>query len=124
MDTLLAYYFCDDGLYGTRYILQEKHSNDSLYIDDYEKLRKEITKKYGEPLLDIEDWQDDSKKDYYITKKGDALSYGYLNYYTMYLLNRTTISMDMSADNYIISTTIDYSSNMIGPGEADYSDDF
>jgi hypothetical protein len=32
--------------------------------------------------------------------------------------------MNMSADNYEIATTIDYNSNEMGPGEADYSDDF
>jgi hypothetical protein len=30
----------------------------------------------------------------------------------------------MSADNYVITTTIDFSSTEISAGEADYSDDF
>ena len=123
-DAVLAYYFCDEGLYRTRYILSENHSNETLYIDDYEDVKKAITKKYGEPLFDEEMWQDDSKKDYYASKKGDALNYGYLEYWTWYALDRTYINMSMSADNYEISTTIDYTSKQIDAGEPDYSDDF
>ena len=107
-----------------RYILNEEHSNESLYIDDYMDVKKAITKKYGEPLLDRESWQDSSKESYYAEKKGDALNYGYLKYYTWYWLDRTEITMSMSADNYVISTIIDYTSNEIDPGEPDYSDDF
>ena len=34
-DALLVYYFCDDGLFCTKYIFTESHSNENLYIDDY-----------------------------------------------------------------------------------------
>ncbi len=121
---LLAYYFCDDGLFQTRYILTEEHSNENLFIDDYEDIRDALTKKYGEPSLDWERWQDDSKEDYYANKKGDALCYGYLTYVTYYSLDRTIVAMEMSADNYDISTTIDFQSLDISAGEPDYSDDF
>lgn len=123
-DAVLAYYFCDEGLFRTRYILTEEHSNEELYIDDYEDVQEALEKKYGEPTLYYEDWQDDSKKSYYAEKKGDALCYGYLNYYTYFRLDRSLISMEMSADNYDISTSIDFTSMEISPGEADYSDDF
>ena len=123
-DTLLAYYFCNEGLYAIRYILTEEHSNENLYIDDYEEIRKAITKKYGEPFIDSERWQDDGKKSYYAQKKGDALCFGYLTYSTYYFLDRTTIGMEMSADNYEIKTHIDYTSVDIDPGDPDYSDDF
>lgn len=121
---MLVYYFCDGGLFQTRYILTENHSNENLYIDDYEDVRTALTKKYGEPSLDWERWQDDSKKEYYASKKGDALCYGYLTYVTFYELERTIVGMEMSADNYNISTTVDFQSLEINPGEADYSDDF
>lgn len=123
MDMLLGYYFCDDGLYGVRYILAEEHSNESLYIDDYETFKNALTKKYGEPLFDYENWANDSKKEYYADKKGDALNYGYLTYDTWYITDRSFISMEMSADNYEISMTVDYESTTISPGEADFSDD-
>jgi len=120
---LLAYYFCDDGLYQVRYVLTETHSNESLYIDDYGTFKNAMIKKYGEALFDLENWENDSKKEYYADNKGNALSYGYLTYDTVWLLDRTYISMNMSADNYDITMTIDYVSAEISPGEADFSDD-
>lgn len=122
LDVLLAYYFCDDGLYQVRYILNEEHSNESLYIDDYETFRNALTKKYGEPTLDREIWENDSKKEYYADKKGDALCYGYLEYVTFYDSDTSIIMMDMSADNYDITMTVDYQSLALSPGEVDYSD--
>lgn len=123
-DALLVYYFCDEGFYEARYILTEKHTQESLYIDDYNAIKKELTKKYGEPLIDHENWLNDSKKEYYKDDKGNALSYGYLSYWTWYLKDYIDVSMDMSADNFNISTVIYFSSLTLGPGEPDYSDDF
>ena len=93
------------------------------YIDDYTTFKNALTKKYGKTVLDFENWQDDSKKSYYADKKGDALSFGFLTYSTIWLLDDTCISMDMSADNYEISMSVSYQSLRIDPGEADFSDD-
>ena len=123
-DAVLAYYFCNEGLFCTRYILSEEHSNENLFIDDYEDIREALTKKYDEPDYDFENWSDNGKKSYYADRKGTALEYGYLDYLTAWQLERTYISMEMSADNYNISTTIDFRSNDIDAGEVDYSDDF
>lgn len=123
LDMFLAYYFCDEGLYAVRYILNESHSNEELYIDDYESFKTALTKKYGEPIWDTEIWSNDSKKEYYADKKGDALCYGYLTYVTWYITDTTYISMSMDADNYEISMRVDYESKTISPGEADYSSD-
>lgn len=124
LDMILAYYFCDDGLFQVRYVLSEDHSNEDLYIDDYEKFRNALTKKYGKPLLDWVNWNDDSMKEYYQENgksMGDAVCYGYCSYITWYSSDRTNITMSMSADNYEISMTVDYESKEIDPGEADYS---
>lgn len=123
MDVLLAYYFCDGGLYSVRYILNEDHSVDSLYIDDYNTFKQALTKKYGDPLLDNEKWASDSKKSFYADDKGRALNYGYLSYYTCYITERVIVEMDMSADNYEVSTIINYSSLTVSPGKADFSED-
>lgn len=120
---LIAYYFCDKGLFQARYISTEKHSNESLYIDDYSSFRNALTKKYGEPFWDNEKWSSDSKKEYYSDDKGNALCYGYLSYMTWYVADRTYISMSMSADNYDISMIIDYESTEISAGEADFSNE-
>ena len=125
-EAILAYYFSDDeGLFTTKYILTTRHSNENLYIDDYNDIVDALTKKYGSPDINTDIWSDNSKKDYYSSRKGDALSYGYLTYYTLWTeLPKTSIVMIMSADNYEVSTSIEFGSKDISVGEADFSDDF
>lgn len=123
-DALLVYYFCDEGLFITKYILTEEHSNENLFIEDYEDIRDALTKKYDEPDYDFENWSDNGKKSYYADRKGTALEYGYLDYLTAWIMEKTYISMEMSADNYNISTIIEFGSKDIEAGEADYSADF
>ncbi len=123
-DVILAYYFGADGLYEARYIWTETHSNENLYISDYNDVKTQLTKKYGSPWYDKEDWDTTSHKSYYSEKKGDALSYGYLTYDTWYSTARTDISMCMGADNYEVSFIIYYESNTISAPSVDYSDQF
>ena len=123
LDVLLAYSFCEEGLYAVVYASMEEHSNDSLYIDDYNSFKSALEKKYGEPAIDKEIWQDDRKEEYYKKRKGDALSYGYLSYYTVFFTDTTRIEMKMSSDNYKITTTIAYASKEISTGAVNYSNE-
>lgn len=120
-DVIVAFYFGPDGLYSTRYIWEEEHSNESLFISDYNSVKEQLTAKYGDPLIDKENWDTTSHEKYYADDKGDALSYGFLTYATFYLTDRSFISMTMSADNYDISFFIDYESRDIDAPKADYS---
>lgn len=115
LDALLAYYFSPDGLYGTRYILQEPHNNGDLYIEDYKKIQDALTEKYGSPYVDEENWDNTTHKNYYADDKGDALSLGYLAYETTYATLKTCIFLSMDADK----TFIDYCSVFIGYPEED-----
>ncbi len=123
LDVFVAYYFCDDGLFEGRYILTEEHSNDDLYIEDYQTLQTALIKKYGEPLINSEKWSSDSKKDYYKNEKGTAVCYGYLTYETTFVTSGTLVTLTLDADNYDISTTLDYSSLTIFAPEKDFSGD-
>ena len=123
-DVIVAYYFGSNGLYSARYIWTARHSNDSMYISDYESVKAQLTKKYGSPLIDNENWDTTSHKKYYADEKGNALSFGYLTYETLYWTNRTYITMNMSADNYNISFIINYESSTITAPQEDYSDLF
>ena len=124
LNVILTYYFCKSGLYGTRYILNEKHSVETKYIEDYNTFKNAIINKYGDPDYDDESWDTERNKEYYLGNKGDALSYGYLTFSTTWYLDDTIIYMDLSADNYEILLTINYQSVLISPGSPDYSDDF
>ncbi len=123
-DAIVVFYFGKDGLYQARYIWTEKHSNDSFYINDYNDVKKQLTKKYGNPLFDNESWDTSAHESYYKDRKGDALSYGYLSYLTYYVTDRTAIMMSMDADNYKVSFIIDYAGKTVSAPEEDYSDVF
>ncbi len=123
-DVILAYYFGANGLYEAQYIWTETHSNANLYISDYNDVKTQLTKKYGRPLHDKENWDTTSHKSSYFEQKGEALSYGYLTYLTRYSTRRTNISMHIDADNYDVSFIIYYESNAISAPSVDYSDQF
>jgi hypothetical protein len=123
-DVILAYYFGANGLYQARYIWKETHSNENLYISDYNDVKAQLTKKYGSPWYDKENWDTSSHKSYYSEKKGDALSYGYLTYETDYSTLRSYITMSMSADNYQVSFVIYYESKDVTAPDEDYSSEF
>ena len=121
---IVAYYFGTNGLYEARYIWSESHSNENLYISDYNSVKNELTKKYGSPWWDQENWDTSSHESYYSDKKGEALSFGYLTYETCYDTSRTDITMQMYADNYDISFIVYYESQDISAPTTDYSDLF
>ena len=121
----LVYYFTDDRVCEFRYVLTEEHSNNTLFLDDYQKIRDALAGKYGEPeaLLSGEKWDTADHKEYYSDNRGDALNYGYLTFSDWFMAKDAEISMHMSADNYEVSTTISYTSSLIQMPEENYDGD-
>jgi hypothetical protein len=113
LNAYAAYYFNADGLFEARYIIIEKRTNMSWYIDDYKRLRDSLNNQYGDPHADEEIWDTEAHKSLYANDKGEALSHGFLKYVTDYGTDRTFILMSMELDNDLISTVIDYSSLLI-----------
>ena len=95
-----------------------------MYITDYNSVKSQLTKKYGNPWYGQENWDTTSHKSYYSDDKGRALSYGYLTYETGYRTPRTSIVMYMGADNYNVEFYIYYNSRNISAPVEDYSDQF
>jgi len=54
-----TYLFLEDKLYGSGYLFFGEHTNKNLYIDDYEELKKILTKEYGKPKIDKVTWKND-----------------------------------------------------------------
>ena len=125
LDVYLHFEFNENNkLYSAGYLFYEEHSNEQEYVKDYEKFRDALTKKYGEPDVDAVIWNDQSMKEYYIKNgksMGNAVCYGYCEYYTSYETNDTTITMLMTADNYEITSGVFYESKVIEAAEENYS---
>ena len=109
LNVYLSYIFGNEGLFAVIYSLVEEHNNAMYYIKDYEEFKKALTKKYGEPFYDGEEWLNDSLKKYYEDDKGRALEYGYVTFTTIYLTDRSWIFMQMIGDdNYEVDTQVMY----------------
>ena len=104
------YLFLENKLYQGRYMLNEKHVNKNLYIDDYEELKEVLTKKYGNPINKNEIyWEDDLFKDNKVDW-GLAISVGDLYYFSGWETPITKISLELDGDNYKIRLILIYES--------------
>lgn len=109
-DFRCIYGFLEDKLYNGGYGFAGKHTNDNLYIDDYEELKKILTKKYGKPKTDLPGiWKNNLYKNDR-SHWGMAISVGHLVYAAQWETSTTTISMMISGDNFKISLTLTYDS--------------
>ncbi len=106
--TLLLYNFYENKLFYALYLFTEKHSNDNLYIKDYEELKRMLINKYGEPDTDEIEWSNDLYKD---TPQdyGFSVSAGYHEYSAYwYDKNDVSISISLMGDNFKINHSIYY----------------
>lgn len=110
-DTVLLYSFNkEDLLSSVAYMFMNSHSNENLFIDDYDKIEESLKEKYGNPLLSGPTWSND-------LFKGDASNYGLavslgdLSYRSIWFLADLKISHSLTGDNYKIQHAILYLSN-------------
>ena len=107
-----SYFFENGKLAGARYQFTGKHSNENLYIDDFEKVKNLLIEKYGKPNVDDEIWKNDlfkGKKDDY----GLAISQGHLVLFVRWNFDRTHISTTLKGDNGKITHSINYFSQTV-----------
>ena len=108
LNTIMCFYFDSNGLLYKRTIMtREKHSNDNLYIDDYNNLKEALTLKYGKPKTDETRWLNDLFKDD-TSDYGLAISIGHLVYRVFWETERTNIVMLLGGDNYVIAHAVVY----------------
>jgi len=113
---LCVYSFLKDKFYRSTYLFNETHTNKNDYIDDYERLKNVLIKKYGKPTTDRAVWKNnlykDDKQDW-----GTAISIGHLEYRTLWmkLVDRDIIEITLllTGDNYKISLGILYKNDKL-----------
>lgn len=107
-DFYLVYFFDDSKLTQGVYSLKETFYNNLKYVRCYEKLKENLTEKYGEPIKDEELWLDDYYKGNY-SKYGDAVLIGDLFYTTVWENEGTQILLGLLAKSGEITLPIYYS---------------
>jgi len=113
LDAIVGFFLNDtEECYKAMYLLQEKHSTDNAYLNDYQYLKNSLTERYGNPTEDEQIWSQSLYKDD-TDRWGFAVSIGDLSCYTTYETGDTTILLYMTGDNYEINITLIYESKHI-----------
>ena len=103
------YYFSADKLYSSAYGLGGRHTNNNLYIDDYEELKEILTKEYGKPKTDKVIWKRDVFKDdksYW----GTAVVGGDLSCSAQWKTPTTEINLKLFGEDWRIILIVSYES--------------
>lgn len=111
-DFFVIYFFTQNRLVKTRYVLNVEHTNKNDFIDDYKQLKETLTTKYGPPEIDKINWKNDLYKDDY-SCWGFAISLGHLNFYSTWVTEETGITNDLYGENFSVNCIIDYTSKKL-----------
>lgn len=109
LDCDIVYIFAGGKLVRAKYHITEEHSNENRYISDYKSLKKSLTKKYGQPIMDEHHWKRDLYKDD-PQRWGFAISIGDLSYYAAWDTLQTIILLALFGDNYDVTLGTEYKS--------------
>lgn len=109
LDCWTAYIFVQDRLIRTKYVVTEDHTNKNDYILDYNRFKTALTKKYGEPVSDRQDWRNDLFKDDY-SQQGLAISIGHLRFSASWVTPKTTVFLSLNGDKHKVDLQVEYSS--------------
>jgi hypothetical protein len=112
-DVFVNYQFNDNNkLVSGTYTFTKKYSNPQLYIQDYAKFRSLLITKYGNPVLDREDWRGNitpyEKENY-----GQAISDGELTLYSVWKTPRSEIKIILLTRNNIPFLEIYYTAKSL-----------
>ncbi|MDO7976742.1 outer membrane protein assembly factor BamB family protein [Oceanotoga teriensis] len=107
----IYYEFYNNALIQGKYAFLIDHSNENDYIDDYNRLKGLLNKKYGKAHEDEQIWKDNLYKDDY-ENWGFAISTGDMYYYSKWLTEdiKTDIEMQLWGENYEVRLLIIYKS--------------
>lgn len=112
IEMTLIYNFTQKKLTSGYYISKAEHSNKNSFINDFTKLKKILSNKYGKPTSDDILWYNDLYKDDY-SGWGMAISIGHLKYKVEWETDDTNITLILNGDNYLIVNAITYISKKL-----------
>lgn len=108
IDAIVCYYFDNKVLHEAGYIFVPEYSNEGQFINSYENMKELFIRKYGTPESDeIVPMEEQDMIDY--VGPVSALSYGYVQYKTIWSVEDTKIGMVMLSKNYKINWGVVYS---------------
>jgi hypothetical protein len=109
-DSVTVFYFTQAQLTAVAVILNEAHTNRNAYLAEYQFLKQQLTKKYGDPTEDESRWLNDLYQDD-PDEYGFAVSLGHLTLLSKWETKGTEIELSCSGKNFKISNRIQYASS-------------
>ena len=108
----IAYLFVEDQLTISHYFFKIEHAADSLYIQDYEKLKKAVSEKYGAPRLDDATWKDEMSRRSN-AKIGQAIRAGNVKLAAQWETPATEVWLFLGGENSQIKLSMKYMSKLL-----------
>ncbi len=116
LDSRIVYKFSPDKtekprLSGAQYIIEQDDVNPAKFYEDYKSLKSYLRQLYGFPVSDENTWTNEMYK---ADEKnwGFAISLGFLTCHATWKNARTRITLNISGNDHILSTNIEYFSNV------------
>lgn len=81
------------------YILHDTVDKSDTYLAYYNNIKELAAQKFGSPILDNEEWSDETLKDF-PSAYGAAVSSGALTYKTYFQKDTMVVAMQLSSQNY------------------------
>ena len=99
-------------LAANRSIYGQRDLNPNKYVAEFEKLKAQLTVKFGTPIKDETIWKSSNYKGE-PEKLGIAYSVGDSSSETIWEDETTVVTLSMSGENYVVQLNIDYESKLL-----------
>jgi hypothetical protein len=110
----LSFNFVNGMLFLGMYVFKQEHTDDNKFLDDFESVQALLTTKYGAPHEIKDIWLNDLYRDDY-EARGMAVSRGDHSIFVNWIDDETSITLQLTGDNYEIRMGVLYRSNRLEP---------
>jgi len=107
LDCAIDYFFTANKLSRTRFSFAGDYLDKNAYLQDYQRIKDALVRKFGRPLEEAIKWRDNSYKDDF-SAWGEAVSLGHLELSSRWLTSQTEITANLSGAEEEILLTVEY----------------
>jgi hypothetical protein len=107
LNTQYVFFLANGRFVRGRYIFTDSHTNNNLFMTDFEKIDKILKEKYGDPKEHKENWLNDLYKDDF-ERWGLAISMGHLFIFSEWTKGNVSIYHSLHGDNFEIYHILEY----------------
>ncbi len=108
LDCCIEYMFAANRLSRTRFSFITEYLDKNAYLEDYQRIKSALVKKFGRPLEESMDWQDTTFKEDF-RSWGEAVSLGHVELSSRWLTPQTEIMALLGGKDEEIFLTVEYS---------------